>query len=115
MHIAAAASLMGCSATTALPVFYMLSLIDAVPPCTCCVAGCAQLTLAAADDVPLDLQVNALVVGTTHRYKNKYVTTVVYKPRRSHADTDGRAAGAAMAAQHQQQLQEQQQMQQHRW
>ena len=26
--------------------------------------------------------VNALIVGTTHRYKTKYVTTVMYKPRR---------------------------------
>lgn len=25
--------------------------------------------------------VNALVVGTTHRYKSKYVTTVMYKPK----------------------------------
>lgn len=24
--------------------------------------------------------VNALVVGTTHRYKSKYITTVMYKP-----------------------------------
>jgi 5'-AMP-activated protein kinase regulatory beta subunit len=27
-------------------------------------------------------QVNALVLGTTHRYRSKYVTTVMYKPRR---------------------------------
>ncbi len=69
----------------------------------------------AADIVSSGAQVNALVMGTTHRYKNKYVTTVVYKPRRPHSDSDGTAAGAAMAAQHQQQLQQQQQMQQHRW
>ena len=25
---------------------------------------------------------NALIIGTTHRYRNKYVTTVMYKPRR---------------------------------
>jgi len=25
--------------------------------------------------------VNALVVGTTHRYKGKYITSVLYKPR----------------------------------
>lgn len=25
--------------------------------------------------------VNALVVGTTHRYKSKYITTVIYKPK----------------------------------
>lgn len=32
--------------------------------------------------VPVHHQsVNALVVGTTHRYKSKYVTTVMYKPR----------------------------------
>lgn len=26
--------------------------------------------------------INATVVGTTHRYKSKYVTTVMYKPKR---------------------------------
>lgn len=26
---------------------------------------------------------NALVVGTTHRYKGKYITSVLYKPRTS--------------------------------
>ena len=57
---------------------------------------------------------NALVVGMTHRYKNKYVTTVVYKPRRSHKDSDG-AANAAMTAQQQQLQQHQQQMHQQRW
>ncbi|KAK9865771.1 hypothetical protein WJX84_005577 [Apatococcus fuscideae] len=30
--------------------------------------------------------VNALVVGTTTRYKSKYVTTVMYKPQRRRAD-----------------------------
>jgi len=30
--------------------------------------------------------ISATVVGTTHRYKSKYVTTVMYKPqRRRHA------------------------------
>ena len=38
--------------------------------------------------------VNALVVGTTHRYKGKYVTTVLYKPR------SGRRRGEAAAASH---------------
>jgi hypothetical protein len=34
--------------------------------------------------------VNALVVGTTQRYKSKYITTVMYKPktRRHKAPTD---------------------------
>lgn len=45
---------------------------------------------------------NALVVGTTHRYRGKYITSVLYKPRagrgvtaapRSHAPR----AGAAFA------------------
>ena len=57
---------------------------------------------------------NALVVGMTHRYKNKYVTTVVYKPRRSRTDSDGVLAGPGLTAQ-QQQLQQQQQMHQQRW
>lgn len=31
--------------------------------------------------------INATVVGTTHRYKSKYVTTVMYKPKRRRPST----------------------------
>ena len=47
------------------------------------------------------MQVNAAVLGTTHRYKNKYVTTVVYKPRRvrSHVEQPGISIPAEVMAQ----------------
>eukprot|EP00798_Chlamydomonas_sp_ICE-L_P018793 gene18793-25337_t len=32
--------------------------------------------------------VNALVVGVTHRYKSKYITTVMYRPNTRHAPSD---------------------------
>lgn len=39
--------------------------------------------------------INATVVGTTHRYKSKYVTTVMYKPkRRRSAQQQGLNAGS---------------------
>lgn len=43
------------------------------------------------------MQVNALVLGTTHRYKNKYVTTVVYKPRRARSQGAQPSSSAATA------------------
>ncbi|GMH36951.1 hypothetical protein BSKO_04824 [Bryopsis sp. KO-2023] len=33
--------------------------------------------------------VNALVVGTTHRYQSKYITTVMYKPRKNKRVSSG--------------------------
>jgi hypothetical protein len=39
--------------------------------------------------------VNALVVGTTHRFKGKYITSVLYKPRGDHSSSgSGAAAGS---------------------
>lgn len=45
--------------------------------------------------------VNALVVGTTHRYKSKYVTTVMYKPkpRRGSSNSGGRRADGVATGQ----------------
>lgn len=36
--------------------------------------------------------INATVVGTTHRYKSKYVTTVMYKPKRRRGSSAHRSA-----------------------
>lgn len=36
---------------------------------------------------------NALVVGTTHRYKGKYITSVLYKPRSSSGASARQHAG----------------------
>lgn len=48
-----------------------------------CVCQCAQA-------------VNALVVGTTHRFKGKYITSVLYKPRGNHSSSgSGAAAGSS--------------------
>jgi hypothetical protein len=38
--------------------------------------------------------VNALVVGTSHRFKGKYITSVLYKPRGQHSSSG--AAGSNM-------------------
>jgi len=51
-------------------------------------------------------QVNALVLGTTHRYKNKYVTTVVYKPRRRASSMDAQPNSSDVFQQQQQQQQQ---------
>ncbi len=40
-----------------------------------CVCACACVCVCVQN-------VNALVLGTTHRYKSKYITTVIYKPIR---------------------------------
>lgn len=37
--------------------------------------------------------VNAMVVGTTHRYKGKYITSVLYKPRGGSSSSSLAAAG----------------------
>lgn len=41
--------------------------------------------------------VDALVIGTTHRYRNKYVTTVIYKPRQQGARRTAVDSGALPA------------------
>jgi hypothetical protein len=53
--------------------------------------------------------VNALVVGTTHRYKSKYITTVMYKPS---SRARRRASDGGMQPEHHMQQQPQQQQQQ---
>lgn len=38
--------------------------------------------------------VNAMVVGTTHRYKGKYITSVLYKPRGGGGSSSSSSAAA---------------------
>ena len=39
-------------------------------------------------DVRTVQNVNALVLWTTHRYKSKYITTLMYKPKKSRQQQD---------------------------
>jgi len=57
--------------------------------------------------------VNAMVVGTTHRYKGKYITSVLYKPRSSSNSSSAAAGNPRRTSIHQQQPFAQQQPQAH--